>query len=303
MHLPTLNTTYRFSYYKNLYSVEIPDGEMNINDIIEIVKYGYLNTEIKKLRLLDGEKYNAEKKKLPAITLSGIFSKRTSENIISHSGLIQVDIDNVQDYEEAFYTICNNEFTYVCFRSPGGKGIKVIVKIPPTIATHKQQFNALERYYKNEFNIVIDPNCSNISRCLLLSHDPNLYCNPFSTQFEEVYSAPEFKISTVEESKSTYYTSFYSPTVMIEDLINEIQSKKIDITLTYSDWIRIGFALCTTFEENGRKYFHQISQFYPKYKFTETEKTYTGLLKRNNGNTKFGSILFIANSHGIRTKK
>lgn len=62
MQLPLTNSIYRFSYYKNLYSSGAPDGEMNINDIIEIVKYGYLKEEINQLRLLTGEEYNTEKR-------------------------------------------------------------------------------------------------------------------------------------------------------------------------------------------------------------------------------------------------
>jgi hypothetical protein len=62
MQLPLINSTYRFSYYNNLYSVNSPDGEMNINDVIEIVKYGYLREEIEQLRKLDGVKYDNEKR-------------------------------------------------------------------------------------------------------------------------------------------------------------------------------------------------------------------------------------------------
>jgi len=60
MQLLLTNSAYRFSYYKNLYSSGTPDGEMNINDIIEIVKYGYLKEEIEQLRKLDGVKYDNE---------------------------------------------------------------------------------------------------------------------------------------------------------------------------------------------------------------------------------------------------
>jgi hypothetical protein len=276
---------------------------MDINDIIEIVKYGYLKKEIGHLRGLDEDKYGKEKLNLPAVTLSGIFNKRNSLNIKSHSGLIQIDIDDVDDYKEAFYNICNNEYTYVCFKSPGGKGIKVIVKILPSPETHQQQFYALQRYFKEELNIVIDPLCKDVSRCMLLSYDPHLYCNPFSPQFKEKLTPPVIPHTFVEENKVEYQTNLKRQTVDIEKLIAEIQAKKIDITPSYTEWIRVGFALCTTFGENGRKYFHLISEHYPKYSFEENEKTYTNLLKRNNGTTKFGSLLFIANAHGISTKK
>ncbi|MFM7015957.1 MAG: BT4734/BF3469 family protein [Bacteroidota bacterium] len=302
MKLPLINSAYRFSYYNNLYSVESPDGEMDSNDIIEIVKYGYLKEEIEQLRKLEGVKYDNEKKKLPAITLSGLFSKRKAEKIVAHSGLIQVDIDNIENYVEAFIDICNDKYTYVCFKSPGGKGIKVIVKIIASVDSHEAQFNALERYYKNEFNITIDKNCSNLSRCLLLSHDPNLYCNPFASQFEDKYTPPKVHHSLAEEGKATYQTNITKQHQTIKELLEVIEKNNFDITQTYSDWVKIGFALCTTFEEDGRNYFHRISKYYPKYTVEETEKTYTSLLKRNNGSTKFGTLVYIARSYGVVKK-
>jgi len=45
-----INPIYKFSFFKNLYSVKAPDGELDINQLIEIVKYGYIKSDIEKLR-------------------------------------------------------------------------------------------------------------------------------------------------------------------------------------------------------------------------------------------------------------
>jgi len=296
------NSTYRFSYYKNIYSADVPDGEMDINDIIEIVKYGYLKNEIHNLRLLSGIDYDKAKLNLPAVTLSGTFSKRNGESIIKHSGLIQVDIDDVQDYDEGYFNICHNEFTYLCFKSPGGKGIKVIVKILADPTTHVAQFNSIKKYYQNNLNIEIDKSCKDISRCMLLSYDPEIYCNPFSILYEGQYTPPQIEHNLVEEGKAIYQPNPNKQKETIESLLTVIEEKGIDITETHSNWIKIGYALCTTFEEEGREYFHRISKFHPKYKYQESEKKYTDLLKRNNRSTKFGSLLYIANSYEVIKK-
>lgn len=302
MQLPLINSKYRFSYYKNLYSSGAPDGEMDINDIIEIVKYGYLKKEIDKLRLLTGEEYNTDKKKLPAVTLSGIFSERNGEHITKHSGLIQIDIDDVEDYEEDFFNIRNDEFTYVCFKSPGGKGIKVIVKILADASTHEAQFHSIKKYYQTNLKIGIDTSCKNIARCMLLSYDPEIYCNPFSSLYEGQYTPPPIENNRVEEGKAIYKANPNKQKETIEKLLSIIEANKFDITQTYSDWVKIGFALCTTFEEDGRDYFHRISKYYNGYSHLEADKTYSQLLTRNDGRTKFGSLLYVANSYGVNSK-
>lgn len=302
MALTLINTQFRFSLYKNLFSVKNPEEEYDINKLIEVIQYGYLKIEIEKLRKSNGEEYDDLKKQLPAVTLSGTFNERKYEGIIQHSGLIQIDIDNVANYNKAFKMICSDEYTYVCFRSPGGKGIKVVVKINPSVKTHLEQFYALEKYYSEAFKIAIDPLCKDVSRCMLLSYDPKLYCNPFSNVFEELYTPPR-KEKKAESPKINYKTltkNNSNEQQLIEALIQKIKAKKIDITEQYDNWIKIGFALCHSFGEDGRGYFHSISENYPKYKPYETDKLYTGLLKKNNGSIKLGTLFFIAKQYGIK---
>ena len=78
---------------------------------------------------------------------------------------------------------------------------------------------------------------------------------------------------------------------MIERLITALEDKHVDITSSYENWIKVGFALCTTFGEQGREYYHRIGKMYPRYTREETDRTYTQLLSKNNGRTKLGSIM------------
>lgn len=65
----------------------------------------------------------------------------------------------------------------------------------------------------------------------------------------------------------------------IESIIQQIETKQIDIATAYSDWRDIGFALADGFGESGRDYFHRISKFYPAYTPNECETQYNNCLK------------------------
>lgn len=301
MNLQLKNSSYRFSLYNNLFSVKKPDGEIDVNELIEVIKFGYLKYEIEDLRRSVGDNYKYKKTHLPAITVSGIFKERHSDAIEKHNGLMQVDIDNVTDYNELFQSICKDKYTYVCFKSPGGKGIKVIVKIYPAATTHLDQFRAIEKYFKDEFKVEIDTNCKDIARCMLLSYDPEIYCNPFSKLFEKVFKPAKKanKSNSVQNITNNYISTSDKDKKMIAGIIAAAEVYKIDITRKYEDWVKIGFALATTFGEEGREFYHKISSNHPNYKIAETDKQYSGLLLRNNGKTGLGTLIFIAKQYNI----
>lgn len=150
--LEFINFRYVFSLYPNLLRANKPSANIDINQLIENVKYGYIKDIIFTLRnILSKEEYNMIKRdSITCVTLSGVFAHRDSTNLVNHSGLLQVDIDNMKDYESIISKLCKNDYIYVCFRSPWGKGIKAIVKINPSPNTHKSQFHALETYFKTQ---------------------------------------------------------------------------------------------------------------------------------------------------------
>jgi hypothetical protein len=301
-----INSTFKFSFYNNLYSVKAPDGELDINELIEVIKYGYIKPTIEELRNTeDKERFNEIKRGcIQGVTLSGIFKARNKESLIKHSGLMQVDLDDVNNYEDLFNKLINDPLTYVCFKSPGGKGIKIIVKVLPHEETHLEQFYALERYYKDEYGIIIDSSCKDIARCLLLSYDPYLYCNPFASVFEECH-APYVAAKKVEFSKTNQLIieSNLSSTDIVTQLIQEVSLNKIDITDTYENWMRLGFALSAEFGEAGRSYYHQLSQFNEDYDASRCDAQFSKLAKSNTGAIKFATVIYLAQTKGIEFKR
>jgi hypothetical protein len=117
---------------------------------------------------------------------------------------MQIDLDHVQNYDKLFKKICSDKFTYIAFKSPGGNGIKVAIKIHPDKNTHYNQFKSLQEYYQEQFNIEIDAACKDVGRGMLLSYDTNLFCNPTASTFDEVWIPP---INIVEEEPANYNTT------------------------------------------------------------------------------------------------
>lgn len=297
------NTEFNFTLFPCLVKPKEPDGAMDINQLIEIIKYGYLKDVIVKLRgVSDKLEYSKIKQReIPCVTLSGIFTERDSLHLKEHSGLIQIDIDDVEDYDLVFKKITEDTYTYVCFRSPGGKGIKAVVKINPSEDTHLEQFYALERYYLEKLNIKIDGACKDVARSMLLSYDPDIFCNPFSDVYEELY-LPKVSTPKTEVAKTgLFHAQVNSSNAedLIKAIINEVENNKIDITTYYEDWIRVGYALHSVLGENGRAFFHRFSAIHPSYDQAQCDKQFTLLAKRNNGAIGIGTLVYLAKEHQI----
>ena len=101
----------------------------------------------------------------------------------------------------------------------------------------------------------------------------------------------------------------------VEALTILIEAQAIDITASYSDWLRIGFALADEFGLDGESYFHRLSAFYPNYSEDEASQQYAKCLQsagcpplRGGGrrpgesgksHVTIATLFYIAAQHGI----
>lgn len=121
--------------------------------------------------------------------------------------------------------------------------------------------------------------------------------------FKESYSTERFskKVSKGAQYIRKEEVVYDDETIgLMERMISVLEKRHIDITSTYENWIKVGFALCTTFGEQGRKYYHRIGGMYPRYTPEETDRTYTQLLANNNGKTTMGAIIYLAKEAGVK---
>jgi hypothetical protein len=140
---------------------------------------------------------------------------------------------------------------------------------------------------------------------MLLSFDPDIYCNPRSNVFEEMFIEKTYQRKATQGSEYVYEAkgSYADESIdVIERLVAALKEKQIDITNSYKDWLKIGFALCTTLGEQGSWYFHRIGRMCSRFTLEETDDVYSNLLAKNNDKTKLGSIIFLAKEAGVMIK-
>ena len=144
----------KFSFYKKGITNKKPTLEMDVAQAINIIRSEKYKGDIERIRNSSDVHVRAViKKNLDYFTFSGRFKNRKTDSLIEHSGIICLDFDDI-DPEEYFDYICGQNFTLACFRSPSGKGLKVLVKIEPHL--HLQSFLALSKsLFKNERGIML----------------------------------------------------------------------------------------------------------------------------------------------------
>lgn len=85
----------------------------------------------------------------------------------------------------------------------------------------------------------------------------------------------------------------------VEQVIQQLETNKADITSTYSDWRNIGFAFANAFGENGRALFHRVSRFHHGYSVPECDAQYTNCLKANGHGITLKTFFYYAKRAGL----
>ncbi|MVM31177.1 hypothetical protein GO755_14135 [Spirosoma sp. HMF4905] len=227
----------------------------------------------------DKLKRDALKATLPAITPSGVFTYRQASSLVpsGHSGFIQFDIDfkdnpHIRNYANLKAQLAKLPFVAYCGLSVSGTGYWGLVPIAHP-ERHGQHFDALFRVFAH-YKIRLDDKPRNVASLRGYSYDPDGYFAEKVMLFE-LYDEPQ-PVATRE----------FAPTAdadterqRVEVCIGEISKRNIDITSGYNNWYAIGCDIASTFGENGRDYFHIISQCHPEYQTVSCDKQYTHCLR------------------------
>lgn len=175
-------------------SVKDPNTPFNksIQFVLERIKSGNSKEKIEQLRAMSDEDYAKNKSVLPGVCFSGKFKTRSASGLVQHSGIITLDFDKLKDIDEATMlrdSISSDEYVMAAWISPSGKGIKVLVKIPPEPRNHKLYFDSLREHF-NHPNW--DTSGSDVSRFCFESYDPDMYINHDSSVWIEL-SQPDIE--------------------------------------------------------------------------------------------------------------
>ena len=68
--------------------------------------------------------------------------------------------------------------TELLFVSPSGDGIKWVIPIDISKATHQDYFRAIASYIKQAYGLDIDQSGKDVSRACFIAHDAEAFINP-----------------------------------------------------------------------------------------------------------------------------
>ncbi len=226
----------KFSYYKPPITNKIPEKDITLTALASLIREGRgVRSKISELRSTQNEEI---KKKLPYVTLSGTFTKRKSEYLVEHSGLICIDLDG------AMIDTLDDPLPAMHFVSPRGNGQKIIYAIDIERGSHLEYFYALEEYFRAEHGITIDPACKDITRACWLSYDTDVVVNEKPTMVGKEFLKKYKKTDTPPEAEANLQPGTRNNTLFQEALEAARQGrKKADVLKEFSQYAADDFPL------------------------------------------------------------
>lgn len=256
-------------------------SDIPLDVFLSDIQEGRWQDHVLKIRSIrdKSDRQEAKRKLLPYACLSGTFSNRAISGLLKHSGFICMDFDDVGDVELFKDRVSSSEYTYAAFVSCSGNGVAVLIRIDPD--KHNEVFDLICEHFLNTFGAVAsaDKSCRDVSRARFVSFDPHLYINESSKKWSRVRKKEKV-------SKKIPKTIFVKSD--FDQIIHEIQVRRIDICPAYSDWVKIGFALADKFGAAGARYFELISDMWAGGAVTKeaVSKQYRECLKDHGASNK-----------------
>ena len=176
VHIP------KFSYFKAPVSNIYPKNTLSLLEVYELIKSTPYTSITKQLRTIEakGEARKFKASKFDYATFSGTFEKRNDKALKSHSGLLTIDFDHIDNLQQLKNQLLNDEYfeTELLFVSPSGDGLKWIIPIDINESTHQNYFKAIANYIKAVYQLEVDKSGKDVSRACFLPSDPEVFINP-----------------------------------------------------------------------------------------------------------------------------
>jgi hypothetical protein len=236
MTYPTINTqgTIKLSDLRDIFKDYVKKSTTSIvsHDDIRITVYRNIEYIIGGRQVLLSDVINGirtkskrldvpKKEMLPVgyFSVTGFNGRKENVNVISHTGLIIIDVDKkdnpTTDFSELKKALMQDKLVYACFTSPSG-GLKTIVKTNITTNEHHEAYyNAVKKYFLRAYPEIrkVDTSGSNIARACYLPYDANAYYNPSAHE----YHMTDEEISQIN-ADILKYKSIRNPDALTLDL-------------------------------------------------------------------------------------
>ena len=172
----------KMSFFKKPITNKIPLMTVNLFQVYQAICSDYYKAVIIQLRAIDDkeEQRKFKGKFLDYITPSGTFKYDDDRSLIKHSGILCVDLDDLNDVEIIKQKLISDDNfdTLLLFRSPCGHGLKWFISIDLNMCDHKSWYTAVRNYLMAVYGLSekqVDSSCSNVSRACYMSYDPDAY--------------------------------------------------------------------------------------------------------------------------------
>ena len=283
---------------------QTPSGTMTVETFLHGIQSGKWKKQVEDVRALtDSSQIKEAKKRVPAVAPSALFNgRRGMAYVQQHSGFINLDIDGKENPgiadRAARGRVYADQYVFAGHVSVSGHGLSLYVQIDP--AQHEAAFLQLEAYYRQAWGVHVDPACKDVSRLRFVSYDPALYRNHEARAF--IARKKRFNTGRQQVRRSVDRAAVQDSGQYFEAVLSQILAAGYDLTGSYYDWVKIGFALAEGHGEAGRQYFHEISQFHPKYKPAETDRQFTKCLQTRAAGVTISTFYYMAKQAGFTFK-
>lgn len=294
---------------------KVPSRTVIPDEVATMVRSTWLEPQTRALRAI-ADKASARSYKgqqLPYVTFSGVFSYCSDACLVSHSRLLCIDLDGVEDVDGLKQRlIADGHFcTVLAFRSPSGNGLKWVIVIDLTTADHKTWFHAVRNYLLANYDSLtpkmVDSQCQNVSRACFLCYDPLVYVNTDVTEPQQHFDPIAWagKSDGVKQSKPKPVSASSQPLHPLEELAKaravarELVRRGANIADSYGDYLKLGFALANGLGNQGRDLYHQLSSMSPKYREGDCERKWQQCLRQNDGRTTIATFYQMAKLAGV----
>lgn len=171
----------KFSFFLAPVWNKTPQGIFTLTDAYDYIRGGKAAETTLRLRSF-ADKKEARAYKTRAfdyVTFSGVFDHCSDDALTSHSQLLCLDFDHIEDVEALRQRLLADSLltTRLLFTSPSGDGLKWVVDIDTAQCPHRQWFAAIRNYLSVRYGLEADEKCVNVSRACFLPHDPNVILN------------------------------------------------------------------------------------------------------------------------------
>ena len=285
--------------------------------------------EVRKVLEQQGDaKYKEAKRSLPAVAFCGVFAGgHAKENLVKYNNLLVFDIDHltVEEMRLAYSKMASDTHILAFWVSPSGSGYKGLIRVDycnvpegsPIDRCYKKAYKDASVYFQESLGVTLDSSCSDYSRICYVCWDENLYLNveavPFNVDCNEV---------SIEEKSRPVRASFDnhggSPGIfrpinasgknkqhdrdLIGSVIKYLSKRGLSITRSYDEWLRVGFAIASTFNYDlGLKYFIALSKLDgDKYDETQCAEKLQECYMSGKGEVTLGTIVEMARNKGYK---